>query len=238
MPVLVEKLPKQLNFSMVRSRRRSVLEWSLDELITELDLELEVRENHAEFLKISGRPKQEEAKQQPRSKGPNTARVLFTPKGKQKCVYYTEEHKSNECKNYTDPQDRKGILKKYSRCFVCLKANHRSFECRSKLRCLQCKAKHHVSICSSMPAKPENKDAPTNAPANKLSPSAPVWVGSTCSGDSVAFQAALANVNDKRECNVRVLFDSGSHRSFISAKAVENLGLRPVRRENKSEAHT
>ena len=231
-PVLVEKLPKQLKFSMVRSRRKSVLEWSLDELIAELDLELEVRENHAEFVKISGRPnKQEEAPRQlTRWKGPNTASALFTPEGKQKCVYCTGDHKPNECTNHTDPEDRKSILKKYFRCFICLKANHRSFECRSKLRCPQCKAKHHVSICSSMPLKPENKDAP----ANKLSANAPAWVGSMCSGDSVALQTALAKVNDKKGCNVRVLFDSGSHRSFISAKAVENLGLRPVRRENLS----
>ena len=81
-----------------------------------------------------------------------------------------------------------------------------------------------------MPFKPENKDAP----ANKLSPNAPAWAGSMCSGDSVALQTALAKVNDKKGCNVRVLFDSGSHRSSISAKAVENLGLRPVRRENLS----
>ena len=231
-PVLVEKLPKQLKFSMVRSRRKSVLEWSLDELIAELDLELEVRENHAEFVKISGRPnKQEEAPRQlTRWKGPNTASALFTPEGKQKCVYCTGDHKPNECTNHTDPEDRKSILKKCFRCFICLKANHRSFECRSKLRCPQCKAKHHVSICSSMPFKQENKDAP----ANKLSPNAPAWVGSMCSGDSVALQTALAKVNDKKGCNVRVLFDSGSHRSFISAKAVENLGLRPVRRENLS----
>ena len=230
-PVLVEKLPKQLKFSMVRSRRKSVLEWSLDELIAELDLELEVRENHADLLKISGRPNKQEEKQQTRSKGSNTASALFTPEGKQKCVYCTEEHKSSECTIHTDPEDRKGILKKYARCFVCLKANHRSFECRSKLRCSQCKAKHHVSICSSVPVNPENKDAPSSVPGSKLSPSAPAWVGSMCSGDSVALQTALANVNDKKECNVRVLFDSGSHRSFISAKAVENLGLRPVRKE-------
>ena len=232
-PVLVEKLPKQLKFSMVRSRRKSVLEWSLDELIAELDMELEVRENHAELLRISGRPK-EEAKQTRSNKVPNTASALFTPEGKRKCVYCTEEHKASECTTHTDPEDRKDILKKYFRCFVCLKANHRSFECRSRLRCSQCKAKHHVSICSSIPVKPKNKDAPISTPESTLSPSAPAWVGSMCSGDSVALQTALANVNDKKECKVRVLFDSGSHRSFISAKAVENLGLRPVRRENLS----
>ena len=31
-----------------------------------------------------------------------------------------------------------------------------------------------------------------------------------------------------------VLFDSRSHRSFVSAKAVQKLGLRPARRENLS----
>ena len=90
-PVLVEKLSKQLKFSMVRSRRKSALGWSLDELIAELDLELEVRENHAESVKISGRPyKQEEAPRQlTRWKGPHTASALFTPEGRQKCVYCT-----------------------------------------------------------------------------------------------------------------------------------------------------
>ena len=145
-------------------------------------------------------------------------------------MFTAQDHKPNECTNHTDPEDRNSILKKCFRCFICLKANHRSFECRSKLQCLQCKAKHHVSICSSMPFKPENKDVP----ANKLSPNAPALVGSMCSGDSVALQTALAKVNDYKVCNVRVLFDYGSHRSFISAKAVENLGLRPVRRENLS----
>ena len=39
-------------------------------------------------------------------------------------------------------------------------------------------------------------------------------------------QTALANVNDNEEGNLRVLFDSGSHRSFISAKTVEKLGIK------------
>ena len=59
-PMLVEKLPKQLKFSMVRSQRKSILVWSLDELIAELDLELEVCEIHADLLRIDGQPKQEE----------------------------------------------------------------------------------------------------------------------------------------------------------------------------------
>ena len=39
---------------------------------------------------------------------------------------------------------------------------------------------------------------------------------------------------EKCESRVRVLFDTGSHTSFISAEAVDRIGLRPVRRETLS----
>ena len=230
-PVLVEKLPKQLKFSMIRSRRKSILEWDLKELIAELDIELEVRESHEDILKFSGRPKREEGRQQPKSKGPYTASALFTTERRQQCVYCSGQHPSSDCQTHTSPEDRRSILRKSYRCFVCLKPNHKSFECRSKCRCLYCKAKHHASICASIPSKPEIKDAPISDQRNKLNPSAAAWVGSMCSGDTVALQTALANVNDKKDGNVRVLFDSGSHRSFISADAVAKLGLKRVGRE-------
>ena len=57
--VLVEKLPERLKFCLVRSCRKSILEWDLEGLIAELYIELEVRENHADILKFSGRPRQE-----------------------------------------------------------------------------------------------------------------------------------------------------------------------------------
>ena len=41
----------------------------------------------------------------------------------------------------------------------------------------------------------------------------------------------MACVNSDREKKVRVLFDSGSQRTFISAKAVNRLGLEPGRNE-------
>ena len=39
---------------------------------------------------------------------------------------------------------------------------------------------------------------------------------------------------EKCESRVRVLFDTGSHTSFISDEAVDRIGLRPVRRETLS----
>ena len=51
-PVLVEKLPKSIKYNMVRSWTKRVLEWELDELIKQLDLELEVHETNSELMKF------------------------------------------------------------------------------------------------------------------------------------------------------------------------------------------
>ena len=45
----------------------------------------------------------------------------------------------------------------------------------------------------------------------------------------MALQTASANVNGER---VRILYDSGSHKSFVTAEAVNKLGL-SVRREER-----
>eukprot|EP00794_Sanderia_malayensis_P016738 gene16738-biopygen14130 len=54
---------------------------------------------------------------------------------------------------------------------------------------------------------------------------------STGSGGRVALQTALAKVNENTGSTVRVLFDTGSHKSFITAEAVAKLGLNCLRKE-------
>ena len=48
----------------------------------------------------------------------------------------------------------------------------------------------------------------------------------------VALQTALARVGGRKESRVRVLFDSGSQKTFISAKVVDKLDLKPLREES------
>ena len=241
-PILMEKLPKEFRIGMVRSMKKGMLEWSLDELVSALDEEMEVRESHDSLLKpvrAVDRPKQQK---QPVS----TASMLFTPEEKfQKCCFCKQEgHQPSDCV-IKEPEERKNILMKSFKCFLCLKGGHRSFECHSKLRCKLCRAKHNSLICtanrpkSSSGSCKESSDregksasAPNNVnSASMLNVNAPIWTGSTGSGNSVALQTALAKVNERKECTVRVLFDTGSHKSFITARAVETLGLRPVSSE-------
>ena len=65
----------------------------------------------------------------------------------------------------------------------------------------------------------------------QLHASAASWVGTTRPVERVVLQKDLANVNEKEEFIVRVLFDTGSHKSFVTDEAVCKLGLRPVRKE-------
>ena len=138
-----------------------------------------------------------------------------------------------------DPHERKSILRKYARCFVCLKSGHRSFDCRSNQNCRNCKGKHHVSVCNNINDKhaPAAPHAPKEAPARRSEPpplnvNATSWVGFTGSGQNVVLQTAIGKVKGlKNEWKVRVLFVIRSHASFITAEAVSCLGLPQVRRE-------
>ena len=93
----------------------------------------------------------------------------------------------------------------------------------------------HASICSTAISNTAPLSAMQTA-GDVLNPSAPSWVGTAslapASSTKVALQTAMAVVNDKKERRARVLLDCGSQKSFIAAKAVEDLGLVPSRREN------
>ena len=61
---------------------------------------------------------------------------------------------------------------------------------------------------------PHSPGAPTPLNANATS-----WVGKTGIGEDVVRQTALAKVKGaKKEGRVRILFDTGRHKSFITAK--------------------
>ena len=244
-PVLMEKLPKQIQLTMVRGAEKTMLEWTLEEFINALDSQLDVRECHASVLKL-GMPSNNLPQRRPRqdmsASGPSTASALMTTGNQRKCIFCGKEHAPEDCSE-RDPEERKNILKRQFRCFICLNGNHRSFECKSKVRCKGCKGRHNVAICTNRStsvvtpnpsAVPASEDFRQANAALKLNPNAAAYVGSACSGGKVALQTPVANVNGMKDDRVRVLFDSGSHRSFVTAAAAEKLGLRPVRRENLS----
>eukprot|EP00794_Sanderia_malayensis_P003850 gene3850-biopygen3279 len=101
------------------------------------------------------------------------------------------------------------------------------------------KGNHHSAICPILAPSKEVllKPTATAPPASQLDASASAWVGNIGSGERVALQTALTMVGGKRECLVRVLFDRGSQKSFITAKAASRLGLRSERSEELTISH-
>ena len=65
-----------------------------------------------------------------------TDAALLASGSKPTCTYYRMDHSSNACKTVTSISARKEILKKVGRCFICLKRNHISKDCSSRMKCL------------------------------------------------------------------------------------------------------
>lgn len=78
-----------------------------------------------------------------------TAAVLLTSDNQPKCVYCRLGHSSSSCTTITDTSQRKAILKRVGRCYVCLKRHHLSRDCRSTTKCGRCNGRHHTSICNT-----------------------------------------------------------------------------------------
>ena len=135
-----------------------------------------------------------------------------------------------DCKKVKDIKERKKLLLKFGRCFNCIEKGHRSRDCNVTIECKLCKGQHSSCLCEAKPqqASGGNQDRPTGGnsdrPGNNVSAQ---LVGTEC---RIALQTAQALIKGGTQGRVRVLFDSGSHRSFVTAKAALKYEL-PVERK-------
>ena len=141
-PVILSKLPPELRLIVSREVREDRRQ--LDELMQVIDAEIRARER----ANNSGKPNNGSYQIRGSTRNiPTSATLLSNDSPTPKCSYYRQQHSSNSCKSVTDPSERKQILRRTGRCFVCLRKHHTSRECRSTLKCTRCNGRHHVSIC-------------------------------------------------------------------------------------------
>ena len=242
-PVLMDKIPEQIRMNMIRFGG-DYLTWTLDEMLDAFAKEVEIKESH--FSVFKNRQQKEwtggnltRPVQQNQKEKMGTASALFTQHQHfeaKKCPFCYQDHDPEDCKDCSTSDERKKILCKFSRCFLCFKKGHRSFQCRSKSRCSYCKGKHNSLICTHNITNAARQTQQLGTQAQPLNPEAESLTGSisSCSvscGEQVALQTALARVEGKEKSRVRVLYDSGSQKTFISAKVVNKLDLKPLREE-------
>eukprot|EP00112_Aurelia_sp_Birch-Aquarium-sp1_P008674 Seg1961.7 transcript_id=Seg1961.7/GoldUCD/mRNA.D3Y31 product="hypothetical protein" protein_id=Seg1961.7/GoldUCD/D3Y31 len=244
-PVVLEKIPNKFRLHMIRGVENHE-NWSMEKMLFAFTRELEIREQYIPlFAADDSKTRPYERKQHQNETGMGLATTLLARNinKKHRCAYCLKEHDEIDCQEVTDIKAKKNLIMKYGRCFICLKKGHRSFECRSNvsLLCCNCGGKHHTSICDrERLGKPKETSAEVSVGQRSiLRPTAPSFSSvnaSSCvenvgNGGRVALQTAQALVNGKVNARVRVLFDSGSHRSFVTSRVAREIGLNPIRKE-------
>ena len=169
-----------------------------------------------------------------------TANTLISTEGKEfriRCVYCNGGHYSASCTKIRQSKDRRDILQRDSRCFICLKTGHNARNCFHTKKCRHCEGKHHQSICAmSTPAEDQRNPTRNNVARETQTENATVTTTTTANsvtkGTVLLQTASCMAVNGSNSIPVRVLFDNGSQRSYVTTSLTSRLNLKPVNSEN------
>eukprot|EP00794_Sanderia_malayensis_P018483 gene18483-biopygen15572 len=110
---------------------------------------------------------------------------------------------------------------------------------QEKKRCPFCLQDHEAEACESKAVECEQLlcNATQGVSTTRLDAEATAWVGSTglvspSSVERVALQTVLESVEGRERSRVRVMYDSGSQKLFVFAKAVNSLNIEPLSEES------
>ena len=145
------------------------------------------------------------------------------------CRYCSKHHWSDECPTFRTLKDRKQQLK--DSCYKCLRIGHLAKECKRSKVCVHCGEanSHHRSLCPKKFKQSNGVRAPQEV--NVLTEQSGVLGENVLisSGEFVLMQTAKTDVKhpDTTESqNIRLLFDSGSQRTYITEHLAEQLKLK------------
>ena len=125
-----------------------------------------------------------------------------------KCVYCEDtSHVSWECPKISTVDGRKKFLTQRHLCFNCTYSDHQAARCANKYSCRNCGQRHHTSICDR----------------DRIEPPQEVALTAEKRGDGI-FLVVNVKVNGI-EC--RTLIDTGAGSSYVSAKLISLLKIKP-----------
>ena len=250
-PIIMSKIPPEMRLLVSRKLKD---EWDLSGTLKVLGEEISLREKcmYAPIEAANG-SSGTQVKTKPRPIAESTTATFMvehqgtarnTPYGIPFCLFCGNQHYSSSCTVVTNPDARKKILREKKRCFVCLRAGHISRNCRSSSKCFHCKGRHHATICGSKMDGNNQVRSPAASPATQSNASVNAPSSSNVStlitsdlvnDTSILLQTARAKVHrvDKpdNEAVIRLILDSCSQKSYISARLRDHLQLPTVKTE-------
>ena len=185
--VQMNKLPSELR--LIASRKFGDTDsWDFTALLKVIEEEVQARERLSARGAHEGRRPKEYA----------TGATLLVDSTSPQCCFCQQGHPSQDCRTVTGVELRRERLRKNGRCYICLAKGHVARNCRSKIKCLSCKGRHHVAICPKQVKPGEGESTPSSGSENSatLNPEAPSYNPSTTrtlwtySGKHVLLQTA------------------------------------------------
>ena len=232
--VLLSKLPPDVR--LILSRKFASADLDMDALLVAFEEELAARERASDSA--HSQPRRHHDRSQPT---PTSALLTSS----MTCCFCQQQHPSVDCTSMTSVVERKQFLRANGRCFNCLRKGHVGRNCRSSGKCQCCRGRHHTSICeiratsgaSTTPRQP-NPAKPAEPTTSTLDPDAPAYTPTVAnnalcvdSKKTVLLQTARCVVynpsNPTTALEVRLLFDTGSQKSYITEHARSLLSLQP-----------
>ena len=234
--VLVNKLPPELR--LIVSRAVTGEHWDLDMVMKVFEQEVDARE-------CACLPSATSNQRGTQSRIPTAATLVASDPPSNAivtCVFCDRKHQSVSCTQVIDVSARKEILRRAGRCYICLKKHHLSKDCRSNMRCGDCRGRHHITICHRRTTSHTDASTPSRSTTNESSSdsggTAPVTTNAFCSNTrtSVLLQTAqlhLFNPHSTQHNTVaRAIMDSGSQRTYITRRLRDELNLPAVASES------
>ena len=212
-PVIVGKLPPQLKLVVSRNVRLEL--WGLAKLLNLIITEIKTRANCGEYNFCQGSEFDH--------LGLWTTSALASQASKSisnKCVFGLGQHWSDKCNVITNTKTRKIYLKNHKICFNCLREGHLSNKRLKTKGFYYCKGIHNSAICNK---REERKIIETTS--NLSSSNKEMTLPQTA-------EVYVVNERKNKEIKLKVLFDSGSEKSFLSQRAYACLHLPTICTEN------
>ena len=234
-PLILHQLPSNIRLEWARVGEGH--EGDLDFLLEFLYDEIRRRERSQTFSGLSQSTKSSpesrpgEGSRYNRRPQRQTATALLTTGGppsgcSQRCRVCDGPHYPDQCgqlKNLSI-SDRRDLFKKRGLCFCCL-GPHLARNCDKK--CFKCKGKHHMVLCENEQQKVGRSDVSAHPVKHDMTP--PVVNYSTSVLGNQNKTTIMQVVKTEIEgVGLNVMFDSGSDRSFISAKCAHKMKLKAV----------
>lgn len=88
---------------------------------------------------------------------------------RRKCAFCGLDHWSDQCRKFASFTERSEIVREKRLCYLCLRANHQTKDCTSKVYCYYCEGRHNRAMCKKRKDKPAEQDQtkPSNLPQGR-----------------------------------------------------------------------